>query len=208
MLPKLQYISQGKNPNEHLDNIRQALEASVKLVQLRLKNIEETVFVEYAKKTQELCVKHNAFLIINDNPAVAKACGSFGLHLGLDDMPVHEAKKIVDAKAIGGTANTFEHIQQRCSENVSYIGLGPYRFTATKEKLSPVLGISGYDDILTKMKENHLNTPVFAIGGIELDDIAGLAEKGVYGIAVSGMLTHSQDKKSIVKQINKILKDA
>jgi thiamine-phosphate pyrophosphorylase len=208
MLPKLQYISQGKSLDEHLDNIRQVLEAGVKLVQLRLKNSEETVFTEYAKKTQDLCMKHNAYLIINDNPAVAKACDSFGLHLGLNDMPVAEARKIVTAKTIGGTANTFDHIKQRCFENVSYIGLGPYRFTTTKEKLSPVLGIAGYDDMLTKMKEHQLNTPVYAIGGIELNDIAGLVDKGVYGVAVSGMLTHAQDKKSIVKQINKILKDA
>jgi thiamine-phosphate pyrophosphorylase len=208
MLPKLQYISQGKSPDEHLDNIKQVIEAGVKLVQLRLKNNSEEVFTEYAKKAQDLCMKYDAYLIINDNPAVAKACGSFGLHLGLNDMPVIEARKIVTVKTIGGTANTFDHIKRRCSENVNYIGLGPYRFTTTKEKLSPVLGIAGYDDILTKMREQQLNTPVYAIGGIELEDIAGLVEKGIHGIAVSGMLTHAQDKKSIVKQINKILKNA
>jgi thiamine-phosphate pyrophosphorylase len=208
MLSKLQYISQGKGPDEHLENIRQVLEAGVKLVQLRLKNSDEAVFTAYAKKAQDLCIKHNAYLIINDNPIVAKACGSFGLHLGLNDMSISEARKIVSAETIGGTANTFDHIKQRCSENVNYIGLGPYRFTTTKEKLSPVLGIAGYDDILTKMREHRLNTPVYAIGGIELDDIAELVEKGVHGIAVSGMLTHARDKKSIVKQINKILKNA
>jgi thiamine-phosphate pyrophosphorylase len=58
------------------------------------------------------------------------------------------------------------------------------------------------------MRKQQLNTPIYAIGGIELDDVASLVEKGVYGIAVSGMLTQAQDKSSIVKQINKILKDA
>ena len=205
MLPKLYYISQGSNPNDHLHNIKLVLDAGVKLVQLRLKNISEDTYIECAIKAKELCIKHDALLIINDNPLVAKKSKADGIHLGLDDMKILDVKKIITHKIIGGTANTFEHVQQRCTEQVDYIGLGPYRFTTTKEKLSPILGIEGYQRIIEQMKKENLNTPIYAIGGIELQDIESIIKTGVYGIAVSGLITHANQKENLVKEINKIL---
>lgn len=205
MLPKLHYISQGLNPNDHLQNIKLILDAGVKLVQLRLKNISEDIYIECAIKAKELCIKHDALLIINDNPLVAKKSKADGIHLGLDDMKILDVKKIITHKIIGGTANTFEHVQQRCTEQVDYIGLGPYRFTTTKEKLSPILGIEGYQCIIEQMKKENLNTPIYAIGGIELQDIESIINTGVYGIAVSGLITHANQKENLVKEINKIL---
>jgi thiamine-phosphate pyrophosphorylase len=209
MLPKLQYISQGSNPAEHLHNIELALQAGIKLVQLRLKHISEDIYIESAIKAKELCIKHNAQLIINDSPLVAKKSNADGIHLGLEDMNILDAKKISVNKIIGGTANTFEHIKQRCTEQVDYIGLGPYRFTSTKETLSPVLGIDGYKDIITKMKQisvtEPVEVPIYAIGGIELNDVESIMNTGVYGIAVSGLITNSDNKEQLVKQLNNIL---
>jgi thiamine-phosphate pyrophosphorylase len=205
MLPKLQYISQGSTPEIHLRNIESVLQAGIKFIQLRLKNISDEHYIEYAIKAKELCDKYDALLVINDNPIVAKACNADALHLGLDDMSVREAKKIIPEKIIGGTANTFDHIKQRCNESVTYIGLGPFRFTNTKEKLSPILGIEGYQKIIEQMKKENLNTPIYAIGGIELLDIESVINTGVYGIAVSGLLTNAVNKKQIVKDINKTL---
>jgi thiamine-phosphate pyrophosphorylase len=205
MLHKLQYISQGQTPTDHLNNIKDVLEAGVRLVQLRLKNIDHQVYEEYAHKAKELCKPYNAQLIINDNPLVAGKCNADAVHLGLDDMRIDEARKHLNRTIIGGTANTYEHVKQRCAEQVHYIGLGPYRFTTTKEKLSPVLGMEGYAKIIKQMREDNLRTPVYAIGGIELKDIKDIVGTGVYGIAVSGLLTHSKDKQNLVKEINKLL---
>ncbi len=208
MLPKLQYISQGVIPNDHFNNIEMALDAGVELVQLRLKNINQELYEEFGCKTKELCKQYNAQLIINDNALVAKVCDADALHLGLDDMTVTEARKIFH-KQIGGTANTFEHVRQRCTEKVDYIGLGPFRFTQTKDKLSPILGLKGYVEIINKMKqlmgaealEVPVEIPIYAIGGIELQDIEAIMQTGVYGIAVSGLITNATNKKDIVKQI-------
>ena len=205
MLHKLQYISQGISPDDHLKNIEVALDAGVKLIQLRLKNISDAMYMDYASKAKILCDIHEALLIINDNANVAKHSHADALHLGLDDMNVLEAKKIIPNKLIGGTANTFEHIQQRCAEKVDYIGLGPYQFTSTKEKLSPILGIEGYRNIIHKMKKENLTTPIYAIGGIELKSIEAIINTGVHGIAVSGLITHSDNKEKLIKEINKIL---
>lgn len=205
MLHKLQYISQGTTPNEHLINIEAALDAGIKLIQLRLKNISDVLYIDYANKAKELCDKYEALLIINDNATVAKHSHADALHLGLDDMNVLEAKKIIPNKLIGGTANTLEHIQQRCAEKVDYIGLGPYQFTSTKKKLSPILGIEGYQNIIHEMKKENLTTPIYAIGGVELKDIEAIINIGVHGIAVSGLITHSDNKEKLVIEINKIL---
>ena len=181
-----------------------ALDAGVGLVQLRLKNVSQELYEEFGCKTKELCKPYNAQLIINDNALVAKVCDAYALHLGLDDMKVEEARNIFN-KQIGGTANTFEHVKQRCSEKVDYIGLGPFRFTQTKDKLSPILGLEGYIEIINKMKTENLTTPIYAIGGIELQDIESIINTGVYGIAVSGLLTNAGNKEQLVKEINKIL---
>lgn len=205
MLPKLQYISQGNTPGEHLTHIESALDAGVRLIQLRLKNSSDELYLDLGHRTKTLCHAYDAKLIINDHACVAQSCNPDALHLGLTDMPVPEAKKLLPGKLIGGTANTFEQVKQRCAEQVDYIGLGPFRFTSTKEKLSPVLGLEGYQSILDQMKAEHLHTPVYAIGGIELKDIASLLNTGVYGIAVSGLITQSDQKETLVKEINHLL---
>ncbi|MES2132965.1 MAG: thiamine phosphate synthase [Bacteroidota bacterium] len=208
MLHKLQYISQGSDPAAHIHNIESVLDAGVKLIQLRLKNSSDEMYTEYGIKAKELCGKYHAQLIINDNPMVAKTCHADALHLGLSDMGVLEARQIIAGKIIGGTANTIEHIKQRYAEKVNYIGLGPYRFTSTKEKLSPVLGIEGYRKMIHHMKTENIDIPVYAIGGIELKDIEAIIATGIYGIAVSGLLTQSSNKENLVKEIHKILDHA
>jgi thiamine-phosphate pyrophosphorylase len=205
MLPKLQYISQGTTPDMHLMHIQSALDAGVTLIQLRLKNVSDEHYLDAAHKAKALCGKYQATLIINDHAHIAQSCHSDALHLGLNDMTIPEAKKLVPGKLIGGTANTFEHVKQRCAEQVDYIGLGPYQFTTTKEKLSPILGVSGYQNIIDHMKAENLHVPVYAIGGIELKDIASIVSTGVYGIAVSGLITQSDQKETLVKEINNLL---
>ncbi|MBI2722752.1 MAG: thiamine phosphate synthase [Bacteroidetes bacterium] len=205
MLHRLQYISQGNSPEEHFKNIQSALDAGVKLVQLRLKNLDDNSYSDSALQIKALCNNYKAQLIINDNATVAKHCDADAVHLGLDDMKVEEAKKILKKTIIGGTANTFDHIQQRHNEGVHYIGLGPYRFTTTKEKLSPVLGREGYTRIIQQMKAENIRIPVFAIGGIVLEDVKDIMSTGVYGIAVSGLITRAPDKAKMVKELHKIL---
>lgn len=205
MLSKLQYISQGQTPREHLNHIQEILDAGVTLIQLRLKDTTFEIYKDIAVQVKELCVSYKAALIINDQPEVAQQVCANALHLGLNDMAVPDARQIVGNMLIGGTANTIEDIRQRHQEKVSYIGLGPFRFTTTKEKLSPVLGLEGYQKIIHQMKHESIHIPVYAIGGIELNDIAPIIQTGVYGVAVSGLLTHSKNKSSLVKQINDIL---
>src|ERR1051325_3143352 len=153
MMDRLYFISQQTATKTHIAAIEEALQAGCRLVPLRVKNSPEATVLEFAKAAKVLCDQYGAKLIINDFPHVAKAIGAWGIHVGLQDMPVAEVRTIVgDAMIVGGTANTFEHIQQRVTEGVDYIGLGPFRFTSTKEKLSPVLGLEGFQQIMQQVK--------------------------------------------------------
>ncbi|MNF07916.1 Thiamine-phosphate synthase [compost metagenome] len=75
----------------------------------------------------------------------------------------------------------------------------------TKDKLSPILGLSGYFEILQKLKKIKIEIPVYAIGGITLRDINPLMDTGIHGIAVSGIITESDEKEKLIQQLKEKL---
>ena len=203
MFNKLQYISQGETVEKQLYNIHQALDAGCTWVQIRFKNQPPSKRFVLAEAVKILCEKYLAIFIINDDVLLTQQIAADGVHLGLTDMTVPEARAILgDKKIIGATANTFEDILFQSQNRCDYIGLGPFQFTNTKEKLSPILGIEGYASILNKMKLQSIITPVYAIGGINLENIENLIETGIHGIAVSGMITKSLQKEKLIQQLN------
>lgn len=201
----LQYISQGNTKQEQEINIRKILDHGVKWVQVRWKNAPENELIKLFETSKWLCSEYNAVCIINDHVQLAKDIDADGVHLGLQDLPIEKARRILgNNKIIGGTANTISDVLQRINEPCDYIGLGPLRFTATKEKLSPVLGFEGYGKIIESLKEKSQKIPkIFAIGGITLHDIELLQQIGIYGVAVSGELT---TQPSIINEFKKVLK--
>ncbi|MDW8850355.1 thiamine phosphate synthase [Flavobacterium sp. MMLR14_040] len=206
MYNKLQYISQGNTIEEQLYNIHQALDAGCDWIQMRFKNQTAKDTFALAESVKFLCEEYLANFIVNDNLYLAQQIAADGVHLGLTDMNIAEARAILgNIKIIGGTANTFEDIQNHLKNGCDYIGLGPYQFTKTKEKLSPVLGLSGYFEIMQKLKTSKIKIPVYAIGGITLKDIDQLIETGIHGIAVSGMITESDEKAKTIQQLNEKL---
>jgi len=207
MIDKLHYISQETENISHLDAINKTLIAGAKWIQLRVKNKPENVILELAIKANALCKAYGARLIVNDHPLIALKAGAYGLHLGLTEMPIAEARSIVGGQMIiGGTANTFEHVKQRVAEGADYIGLGPYRFTNTKQNLSPIIGLEGYEAIMKQVSIAGITTPIIAIGGIELNDISLIMTTGVHGVALSGALTNANDPAAELAQMYSALK--
>lgn len=202
MISNLHYISQGKTPAAHLENIRKMCSAGADWVQLRLKNHSFETVLETAKKAKEITDGFQVKLIVNDFPKVAKMVDAHGVHLGKEDACPLEARNILgNEKIIGGTANTIEDCEALVVKQVDYIGLGPFRFTTTKQNLSPVLGIEGYTKLLKKLRASGKNIPVIAIGGITPTDIQILAEAGVHGVAISGWLTTQEEAGEMLQEI-------
>lgn len=206
MYNKLQYISQGNTVQEQLQNIQLALENGCTWIQLRFKNGNDLDFTVLSEKIKLLCESYKATFIINDRVDVALKIASDGVHLGLDDMRIKDARALLgNAKIIGATANTFSVIQNHIQNGCDYIGLGPFQFTKTKDNLSPILGLDGYRSIRAQLKAANIEIPIYAIGGITLENVDSLLETGIHGIAVSVIITQSNQKHKLITQLNEKL---
>ena len=198
----VQFITHYTERYSHLDSVRIALEGGCQWIQLRMKEGSPEDILPIAKEAMNLCRKYDATFIIDDYVELAKQIEADGVHLGKNDMPIAEARKILGKDfIIGGTANTFEDVQMLHQAGADYIGCGPFRFTTTKKNLSPILGLEGYQQIISQMKENNISLPLIAIGGITKKDIPSLMQTGINGIALSGSILHAENPIEEMKEI-------
>ena len=204
---QLQFISHQNEKMTYLDGIREALAGGCKWIQLRMKGAADEEVRPIALKVKKLCKEQNATFLIDDRVQLVKEVGADGVHLGKNDMPIAEARKILgDDFIIGGTANTFEDVKAHYEADADYIGCGPFRFTTTKEKLSPILGLEGYHEIIQKMKAENIDIPIVAIGGITKEDIPEIMKTGVNGIALSGCILNAKDPAAETHDIMEMMK--
>lgn len=200
----IQFITHSNNRYGYVDGARLALEGGCRWVQLRMKEATETEFMAAAAEIGRLCKEHGATFVLDDHVEWVEKTGADGVHLGKNDMPIDEARKILGYdKIIGGTANTFEDVERLYRQGANYIGCGPFRFTTTKKNLSPVLGLEGYQHIVDQMKSHGINLPIVAIGGILESDIKSILATGVSGIAVSGGILNAENP---VEEMQRFLK--
>lgn len=202
----LHYITNTIDGKTHPQLVEEACKAGVDWIQLRVKKVGYSQWKQIALESQEICKSYKVTFIINDNVKLCKEIKADGVHLGKMDIPPHEARKLLgDSYIIGGTANTFYDIEALAAQEVDYIGLGPYRFTSTKENLSPILGIEGYKEIIKSCTIANINIPIIAIGGIIPSDTLQLKETGIHGIAVSSAITDAMNKAEVVVNFKKDL---
>ena len=131
----LQFITNESDKYSHLEGAKLALEGGCRWIQLRMKKSSRDEIISVAQELKRECERYDAILIIDDYPDIAIEIKADGVHLGKNDMNPIEARNLMGEEyIIGGTANCFEDIKILVDANVDYIGLGPYRFTKTKEK--------------------------------------------------------------------------
>ncbi len=198
----LQFISHYTDRYTYLDSIRLALEGGCRWIQLRMKDATDEEVRPIALVAQRLCHEAGAMFIIDDRVGLVRELHADGVHLGQNDMPIREARRLLgDGFIIGGTANTFEQVRTHYESSADYIGCGPFRFTTTKQKLAPVLGLDGYRTIISEMEATHIHIPIVAIGGITEEDIPDILQTGVTGIALSGTVLRADDPVQKMKQL-------
>ncbi|WP_091902425.1 MULTISPECIES: thiamine phosphate synthase [Prevotella] len=198
----LQFISHCTERYTYLDSIRLALEGGCRWIQLRMKDATDEEVRPIALVAQRLCHEAGATFIIDDRVGLVRELHADGVHLGQNDMPIREARRLLgDGFIIGGTANTFDQVRAHYESSADYIGCGPFRFTTTKQKLAPVLGLDGYRTIISEMEEAHIHIPIVAIGGITEEDIPDILQTGVSGIALSGTVLRADDPVQKMKQL-------
>ena len=173
--------------------IEEAIKGGVKIVQLREKNISTKDFYEKALKVKEICKNYGALFIINDRLDIAQVVGADGVHLGQSDMPIEKAREILKDKfLIGATARNVEEAKRAELLGADYIGSGAIFGTSTKDNAKK-LEMEELKKIVTSVK-----IPVFAIGGININNVSSLKNIGLQGIcAVSGILSEKDCKKAV-----------
>ena len=161
------------------DMVHHVLRAGVRCIQYREKDLSRREIYEHAVTIRKLTRLFDSHLIINDHADIALAVDADGVHLGQDDLPLKEAKKIMGSKIVGiSTHSLAQAIEaERCGAD--YIGFGPVFHTTTKDAGIP----KGVDNIRI-IKEN-VSIPVVAIGGISLDNIVSVIRAGADAVAVA-----------------------
>lgn len=166
-----------------LDMTQAVLRAGVGWVQYRDKNASRRKVYEEAIKLKDLAGKHNAVFIVNDYSDIALAVDADGVHLGQDDLPVKEARKILGkGKIIGVSTHCIEQALEAEQVGADYIGFGPVFHTSTKDVGSP-RGTALLGEI-----KNKVSIPVVAIGGINLENLNSVLETGVDAVAVASAI--------------------
>lgn len=203
-----QFITHQNSRYNYVEGARMALAGGCRWVQLRMKCGGED-FRGAGREVGELCRAANAVFILDDRADLVEELGADGVHLGKNDMPVGEARQMLGPKRIiGATANTIEEVVGAAKAGADYIGCGPFRFTTTKQKLAPVLGLEGYAEIVEEMRKLGIRIPLIAVGGITAGDIPLILRTGADGIALSGAVLNAPDPTAETKHIVNIIKRA
>lgn len=186
-------FSAGRNT---LDVVADALAGGVRLFQLREKDLPIGELVALGSETRLLTDEAGAILLINDRVDVALAVGADGVHLGQDDFPIDQARKLGPDLVIGASTHNVGEAIRAQDEGASYVNIGPVFPTKTKQNAGEFIGMDGVREI-----SKHLRIPFTVMGGIKEDHIPGLLEAGARTIAVVTAVTAADDPAAAARRL-------
>ena len=171
-----------------LATVEAALKGGMDIVQYREKSADDEIRLDLAEKMKTLCHRYDALFIVNDRVDIAAAVGADGVHLGQQDLPMAAARRILGPLPIVGRSTTSPAEMTRAiDEGADYIGVGPVYATPTK----PGKAAAGYDYIRYALE--HAPMPWFAIGGIDLTNVAAVKAAGAPGVAIVRAVMQADD---------------
>lgn len=183
--------------------MEEAIKGGVDIIQLRDKNSSKKVIYEKAKKLRQLTSKYGVTFIVNDHIDVALAVDADGIHIGQDDLPIEEARKIVGNKIIGLSTHAVEEALQAEKSGADYIGVGPIFPTKSKVDVVDPVTTQYIKDVISA----KLSIPFVAIGGIKLHNVDQVLESGATRICAISEIVGSKDVSGTCEAfINKINK--
>ncbi len=171
-----------------INTVNCALKAGITMVQYRSKEKTDIEKIAQAKELAAMCKKYNSLFIVNDRIDLAIAVDADGVHLGQEDFPLDDAKKVLgEEKILGVSTHSIEQVQQAESEGWDYIGIGPIFKSKSKPNAKPI----GLNILGEVSKSTHL--PCFAIGGISERNIAEILATGANRIAIINAIMGAED---------------
>ncbi|MFO7966059.1 MAG: thiamine phosphate synthase [Archaeoglobaceae archaeon] len=180
------FITSRDFGSTHEEVAELALKEGVKTIQFRDKNMNSGEMLDTAQRLRNLCDDYNASLMINDRVDIALASGADGVHVGQDDMPPQEVRRIFKG-IVGVSVNNVKEAVEG-EKYADYLGAGPVFPTATKKDARDVIGIEGLKRIV-----EAVSIPVIGIGSIKIENAPEVLRTGVAGIAVISAIAASSD---------------
>lgn len=186
-----------------LDSVAQALSAGARVIQLRDKRTPRRVLLEEAKAMKALCSDWRAAFLVNDDVALAWSCEADGVHVGQDDLPASEARRLLGSgKLIGLSVSALSEAEEADRLPIDYIGVGAINATPTKTDAE----LGGID--LLRQVRLATKKPLVAIGGIDASNAAEIFEAGADGIAVVRGVFAQPDIPAAVRRLLEIARVA
>ncbi len=180
------------------DVARAAIAGGADAIQLREKGTPDNLFLAMAAELRELTDETGKLLIINDRPDVAAIVGADGVHLGQEDLPVRESRRLLRPGAIiGRSCHSVKEARQAINEGADYVALGPMFATTTKKR--PPVGPGLLDEFDAAFTEIEL--PVVAIGGINAENVGELINRGAKIVACCGSINCADDPQAAAQAI-------
>lgn len=180
--------------------VEAALRGGVDVVQLREKELPDGEIVAVARRIAAACNRAGALFVLNDRPDLAADCGADGVHVGQDDVPPSEARRLAGAgRFVGLSTHSLAQIAAAHHSGVDYIGVGPVWETATKPG-RPAVGLE-----LVVEAASSARLPWFAIGGIDLANLARVREAGARRVAVVRAIRDAADPEAAARTFRSAL---
>lgn len=203
-IARLQVITPDATDPSVLERTRLALAAGAPWVQVRSKTATDRARFALARSAVELCAARAATCVIDDRIDVALAAGADGVHLGADDLPVADARRLLGPHAvIGATCRDADDARRALDDGASYLGVGPVYATTTKVGLPDPIGPAGLAAVA-----RAVDLPVIAISGITGARIHEVLDAGAHGVAVVGAVYDAPDIADAVHALLAALADA
>ncbi len=188
----------GRDPAPLLEA---ALRGGVDIVQLRDKELADDDLVAAAEPFRTACAAHGALFVLNDRPDLVEACGADGVHVGQEDTPAREARRLVGPERLVGVS-THSRGQMLAATEADYLGVGTIFATPTK----PGNDAAGLE--LVRVAAGTARVPWFAIGGIDLGNVETVAAAGARGVAVVRALRDAVDPEAAARSLRAALDGA
>lgn len=181
---------------------RAAVKAGVKIIQLRMKHVSREEIIEEARKLREITRGTDTAFIVNDDPEIAALVEADGVHVGQGDMSPSEVRRMYPSlKIVGLSTHNLEQVKASLSEPIDYIGVGPVYATPTKDIPDPTLGPDTAAEMIRSSK-----VPAVAIGGLDLETVKPVLEKGAKNFAVVRAVCKSPDPYGEIVKLKSLLK--
>jgi thiamine-phosphate pyrophosphorylase len=181
--------------------ISAALSAGIRLIQLREKELTKPNLISLAKRARTLTSRANALLIINDHLDVALNADADGVHLGIDDIPIAQARQQAPHLIIGASTHSIAEAVSAQQQGASYINIGPIFPTRTKQWTNEFLGLKAIPKI-----SRAVSIPFTVMGGIKKEHVPSLRAAGAQTIAVITAITAAPNPQSAARELLQLMK--